>query len=85
MCFLLSLIKNKSNFEIKMLINKNAIDLLKHLMKSRGWHNNQLERRLAAAYKRSMTEGNLSYKKAVEILELIGATKVQDETWKLPE
>jgi hypothetical protein len=65
-----------------MIYNKNAIDLLKEITQKRNWYDGKISRQLAFQYKKYLKENKISYKKAVEILEILGYEKINDESWK---
>jgi hypothetical protein len=64
-------------------IKANAIQVLGKAMEQRKWYGDHLERRRANTYKLLLKKGKLSYEKAVQILTLIGYTRVEDEVWRV--
>lgn len=62
----------------------NAVTLLKQVTSVRYWHQGKIERRAAAQLKRNLNTNQVSYEKAVEILQLLGYQKIQEETWQAP-
>lgn len=64
------------------LSNKNAVDLIIEIMKKRNWHEGKIERRKASNYKKRAGEGELSYDKSCEILDILGWEKIKEETWE---
>jgi hypothetical protein len=58
-----------------------AFDLLNQVMQTRNWHGGKLERRLAGEHKRNLKKNKLSYEKAVQLLEMAGWQKIEDETF----
>ncbi len=65
-------------------VNTNAIDLLIQLTQKRNWHQGKLDRKVASFTKKNVALGKVSYEKAVEILQLLGYQKIQEETWHAP-
>jgi hypothetical protein len=65
-----------------MIYNKNAIDLLKEIVQKRNWYDGNISRQLAFQYKKYLKENKMSYKKATEILNILGYEKINDESWK---
>lgn len=63
--------------------NKNAIDLLQEIVQKRNWYSGKISRQLAFQYKKYLKDDKLSYKKAVEILNILGLEKINEETWQL--
>ncbi len=62
----------------------NAIALLIAITQKRNWHQGKLDRKVASFTKKNVALGKVSYEKAVEILQLLGYQKIQEETWQAP-
>lgn len=61
--------------------NLNALDLLKQVVQKRNWHGGLMDRNVRSKIKTNLKKGLVTYKRACEVLELIGYEKTKDEIW----